>query len=37
MIATDYDREGELIGHEAIEILRGDALKHNPGDKPEKK
>ena len=37
VIATDYDREGELIGHEAIEILRGDALKHNPGDKPEKK
>ncbi len=30
------DREGELIGHEALEILRGDALKviH---DKPEKK
>ena len=37
VIATDYDREGELIGHEALEILRGDALKHNPGDKPEKK
>ena len=37
IIATDYDREGELIGHEALEILRGDALKHNPGDKPEKK
>jgi DNA topoisomerase-1 len=37
VIATDYDREGELIGHEAIEILRGDALRHNPGDKPEKK
>ena len=37
VIATDYDREGELIGHEALEILRGDALKYNPGDKPEKK
>jgi DNA topoisomerase-1 len=37
VIATDYDREGELIGHEALEILRGDALRHNPGDKPEKK
>jgi DNA topoisomerase-1 len=37
VIATDYDREGELIGHEALEILRGEALKHNPGDKPEKK
>ena len=37
VIATDYDREGELIGHEALQILRGDALKHNPGDKPEKK
>jgi DNA topoisomerase-1 len=37
VIATDYDREGELIGHEALEILRGDALKRNPGDKPEKK
>ncbi len=37
VIATDYDREGELIGHEALEILRGDALKHNPGDKPETK
>ncbi len=37
VIATDYDREGELIGHEALEILRGDALRRNPGDKPEKK
>ncbi len=37
VIATDYDREGELIGHEALEILRGDALRHNPSDKPEKK
>ena len=37
VIATDYDREGELIGHEALEILRGDAFKRNPGDKPEKK
>ena len=30
VIATDYDREGELIGHEALEILRGDALKRHP-------
>ena len=37
VIATDYDREGELIGHEALEILRGDALKRHPHDKPEKK
>ena len=37
VIATDYDREGELIGHEALEILRGDALKRNPLDRPEKK
>ena len=37
VIATDYDREGELIGHEALEILRGDALKRHPNDKPEKK
>jgi len=35
-IATDYDREGELIGHEALTILRGDALKRHPGDRPEK-
>ena len=35
-IATDYDREGELIGHEALMILRGDALKRHPGDRPEK-
>jgi DNA topoisomerase I len=34
VIATDYDREGELIGHEALEILRGDALKRHPDDKP---
>jgi hypothetical protein len=33
VIATDYDREGELIGHEALEILRGDALKRHPHDK----
>ena len=33
VIATDYDREGELIGHEALEILRGDALKRHPDDK----
>ncbi len=37
VIATDYDREGELIGHEALQILRGDALKRHPGDKPEKR
>ncbi len=37
VIATDYDREGELIGHEALAILRGDALKRHPHDKPEKK
>lgn len=37
VIATDYDREGELIGQEALEILRGDALKRHPHDKPEKK
>ena len=36
VIATDYDREGELIGHEALEILRGDALKRHPDDKPGK-
>jgi DNA topoisomerase-1 len=36
VIATDYDREGELIGHEALEILRGDALRRHPNDKPEK-
>jgi len=32
IIATDYDREGELIGHEALEILRGDALLRHPAD-----
>jgi len=37
VIATDYDREGELIGHEALQILRGEALKRHPNDKPEKK
>ncbi|MFA4965358.1 MAG: DNA topoisomerase I [Thermoleophilia bacterium] len=36
VIATDYDREGELIGHEALEILRGDAHRRHPHDKPEK-
>jgi DNA topoisomerase I len=36
IIATDYDREGELIGQEALQILRGDALKRHPDDKPEK-
>jgi DNA topoisomerase-1 len=34
IIATDFDREGELIGHEALHILRGDALKRHPDDKP---
>jgi DNA topoisomerase-1 len=37
IIATDYDREGELIGHEALEILRGEAFRRHPNDKPEKK
>jgi len=32
VIATDYDREGELIGHEALVILRGDALRRHPLD-----
>jgi len=36
IVATDYDREGELIGEEALCILRGDALRRNPHDKPEK-
>ena len=31
IIATDFDREGELIGQEALEILRGDALQAPPG------
>ena len=34
VIATDYDREGELIGHEALAILRGDALRRHPADPP---
>jgi DNA topoisomerase-1 len=29
IVATDYDREGELIGHEALQILRGAALRHH--------
>ncbi len=37
VIATDYDREGELIGHEALEILRGEALKRHPQASPERK
>ncbi len=37
IIATDYDREGELIGHEALEILRGEAHKRHPNDRPERK
>ena len=32
VIATDYDREGELIGHEALAILRGEALRRHPDD-----
>ncbi len=36
IVATDYDREGELIGEEALHILRGDALRRHPDDKPEK-
>lgn len=35
-IATDYDREGELIGHEALTILRGDAHRRHPHDGTEK-
>ncbi len=34
VIATDYDREGELIGHEALAILRGEALHRHPADPP---
>ena len=30
IVATDYDREGELIGHEALEILAGRALRRHP-------
>ena len=29
IVATDFDREGELIGHEALQILRGAALRHH--------
>ncbi len=36
IIATDYDREGELIGEEALALLRGDALRRHPDDKGEK-
>jgi DNA topoisomerase-1 len=36
IVATDYDREGELIGHEALVILRGDALRRHPRDKGDK-
>jgi len=32
IIATDYDREGELIGNEALAILGGEALKRHPHD-----
>ncbi len=35
VIATDYDREGELIGHEALAILRGEALQRHPADPPD--
>jgi len=38
IIATDYDREGELIGNEALAILSGEALKQHPkGEAPAKK
>ena len=37
IIATDFDREGELIGLEALTILRGDALRRHPRDKGDKK
>ena len=30
IVATDFDREGELIGHEALQILRGTALRRHP-------
>jgi DNA topoisomerase-1 len=32
IIATDFDREGELIGREALAILSGEALKRHPAD-----
>jgi len=32
IIATDFDREGELIGHEALQILRGSALRRHADD-----
>jgi DNA topoisomerase-1 len=32
IIATDYDREGELIGREALAILAGEALRRHPHD-----
>jgi len=32
IVATDYDREGELIGNEALAILSGEALKRHPHD-----
>jgi DNA topoisomerase-1 len=33
IVATDFDREGELIGHEALQILRGAALRrHHDGE-----
>ncbi|HLH86239.1 MAG TPA: DNA topoisomerase I [Thermoplasmataceae archaeon] len=34
IIATDYDREGELIGAEALEILENDAFSRS-GQRPE--
>jgi DNA topoisomerase-1 len=35
IVATDFDREGELIGHEALQILRGAALRrHTDGPVP---
>ena len=41
IIATDYDREGELIGHEALTILCGEANRRHPdggaGAKPKRR
>lgn len=37
IIATDYDREGELIGNEALAILRGEALKRHPHDNGDRR
>ena len=38
IVATDFDREGELIGHEALQILRGEALRrHGDGEVRKKR